>query len=182
MSDSKQCACYLPGPCHHTHAVHMCQAHMQYHVSHCNIQKKRKERTTPFGVILTRSLAIYQAAQNTATYLGMFLPLGVQILAATNRPGALDSALLRPGRLDLILYVPPPDVAGRLQTLLIHTREIPLAPDVDLKVRQIISLGNASHKLPVLRSITTFFTPISYQGSFENQSRRAVTSHQRCLT
>ena len=59
---------------------------------------------------------------------------GVQILAATNRPQALDPALLRPGRLDLILYVPPPDVAGRLQTLEIHTREMPLAPDVDLQV------------------------------------------------
>ncbi len=58
----------------------------------------------------------------------------MQILAATNRPGALDSALLRPGRLDLILYVPPPDVAGRLQTLQIHTREMPLAPDMDLQV------------------------------------------------
>ena len=60
--------------------------------------------------------------------------VGVQILAATNRPQALDPALLRPGRLDLILYVPPPDVAGRLQTLKIHTRDIPLAPDVDLQV------------------------------------------------
>lgn len=58
----------------------------------------------------------------------------MQVLAATNRPQALDPALLRPGRLDLILYVPPPDVAGRLQTLEIHTREMPLAPDVDLQV------------------------------------------------
>ena len=59
---------------------------------------------------------------------------GVQILAATNRPEALDSALLRPGRMDVILYVPPPDAPGRLQTLHIHTQHMPLAPDVDLKV------------------------------------------------
>ena len=58
---------------------------------------------------------------------------GVQILAATNRPEALDSALLRPGRMDVILYVPPPDATGRLQTLHIHTSNMPLAPDVDLK-------------------------------------------------
>ncbi|KAL0051736.1 hypothetical protein WJX82_001191 [Trebouxia sp. C0006] len=64
---------------------------------------------------------------------GMELATGVQILAATNRPGALDAALLRPGRLDLILYVPPPDVAGRLQTLQIHTQDMPLAEDVDLQ-------------------------------------------------
>jgi len=54
------------------------------------------------------------------------------VLAATNRPAALDAALVRPGRLDLLLYVPPPDAAGRLATLRIHTRGMPLAPDVDL--------------------------------------------------
>ncbi len=57
---------------------------------------------------------------------------GVVVLAATNRPGALDAALVRPGRLDLLLFVPPPDAAGRLATLRIHTRSMPLAPDVDL--------------------------------------------------
>lgn len=67
-------------------------------------------------------------------FLRVYHPSGVQILAATNRPGALDAALLRPGRLDLILYVPPPDVAGRLQTLQIHTKDMPLAEDVDLQV------------------------------------------------
>ncbi len=56
------------------------------------------------------------------------------MLAATNRPGALDAALVRPGRLDLLLYVPPPDAAGRLATLRIHARGMPLAPDVDLPV------------------------------------------------
>lgn len=59
---------------------------------------------------------------------------GVQVLAATNRPQALDSALLRPGRLDVLLYVPPPDAAGRLQILQIHTRKMPLADDVNLQV------------------------------------------------
>ena len=59
----------------------------------------------------------------------------MQVLAATNRPQALDSALLRPGRLDVLLYVPPPDAAGRLQILQIHTQKIPLAEDVDLQVR-----------------------------------------------
>lgn len=49
-------------------------------------------------------------------------PQGVLLLAATNRPGSLDSALLRPGRLDVLLYVPPPDQEGRLAVLKIHTR------------------------------------------------------------
>ena len=56
------------------------------------------------------------------------------MLAATNRPEAIDAALLRPGRFDVHLYVPPPDLEGRHETLRIHTRNMPLADDVDLKV------------------------------------------------
>jgi hypothetical protein len=46
----------------------------------------------------------------------------VLLLAATNRPAGLDPALLRPGRLDVLLYVPPPDAAGREAILRLHTR------------------------------------------------------------
>ncbi|KAL4433562.1 hypothetical protein ABPG75_000003 [Micractinium tetrahymenae] len=63
---------------------------------------------------------------------GLELAQGVLVMAATNRPQALDAALVRPGRFDLVLYVPPPDQAGRLQALQIHCRKIPLAADVDL--------------------------------------------------
>lgn len=59
---------------------------------------------------------------------------GVLVLAATNRPQVIDSALLRPGRFDALLFVPPPDQPGRLETLKIHTRSMPLAADVDLQV------------------------------------------------
>lgn len=59
-------------------------------------------------------------------------PAGVLLLAATNRPGALDPALLRPGRLDVQLYVPPPDAAGRRAILALHTAGMPLAADVDI--------------------------------------------------
>ncbi|MEM3345906.1 MAG: CDC48 family AAA ATPase [Desulfurococcaceae archaeon] len=56
----------------------------------------------------------------------------VVVLAATNRPDLVDPALLRPGRLDKLVYVPPPDYKARLEILKVHTRYIPLAPDVDL--------------------------------------------------
>jgi len=56
----------------------------------------------------------------------------VVVLAATNRPDLLDPALLRPGRFDKLIYVPPPDYAARLEILRIHTRSIPLGRDVDL--------------------------------------------------
>jgi cell division protease FtsH len=59
---------------------------------------------------------------------------GVIVLAATNRPEILDPALLRPGRFDRRVSVQPPDRAGREAILAVHTRSVPLAPDVDLGV------------------------------------------------
>ena len=58
---------------------------------------------------------------------------GVVILAATNRPEILDKALLRAGRFDRRIIVDRPNLEGRYQTLLVHTRNIRLAEDVDLK-------------------------------------------------
>ena len=57
---------------------------------------------------------------------------GVIVLAATNRPEILDSALLRPGRFDRRVAVNPPDQKGREQILKVHARSVPLAGDVDL--------------------------------------------------
>ena len=57
---------------------------------------------------------------------------GVVVLAATNRPEILDSALLRPGRFDRRVTVSAPDQRGRRQILAVHTRDVPLAPGVDL--------------------------------------------------
>jgi cell division protease FtsH len=56
----------------------------------------------------------------------------VIVLGATNRPEVLDQALLRPGRFDRRVVVSPPDRAGREAILRVHTRSVPLAPDVDL--------------------------------------------------
>ncbi|MBS0481707.1 MAG: CDC48 family AAA ATPase [Proteobacteria bacterium] len=56
----------------------------------------------------------------------------VVLIGATNRPGLVDPALLRPGRLDELIYVGTPDAAGREHILKIHTARMPLARDVDL--------------------------------------------------
>jgi cell division protease FtsH len=56
----------------------------------------------------------------------------VIVLGATNRPEVLDQALLRPGRFDRRIAVQPPDRKGRVEILKIHTRSVPLAPNVDL--------------------------------------------------
>ncbi|XP_073281274.1 cell division control protein 48 homolog B [Primulina huaijiensis] len=58
---------------------------------------------------------------------------GILVLAATNRPHAIDAALLRPGRFDLVLYVPPPDLEARHEILSVHTRNMKLDDDVDLR-------------------------------------------------
>ncbi|MHA1443515.1 MAG: CDC48 family AAA ATPase [Candidatus Hodarchaeales archaeon] len=67
------------------------------------------------------------------TELAGIEPLGdVVILAATNRPDMIDPALLRPGRFDRVVYIPPPDEESRRKILAIHTRKMPLGDDVDI--------------------------------------------------
>jgi transitional endoplasmic reticulum ATPase len=58
---------------------------------------------------------------------------GVVVIAATNRPDIIDPALLRPGRFDKLLYVPPPDIKARKEILKIHLKKKPLAEDVDIE-------------------------------------------------
>lgn len=58
---------------------------------------------------------------------------GVIVIAATNRPDVLDSAILRPGRFDRQVTVGRPDTKGREEILKVHSKNKPLAPDVDLK-------------------------------------------------
>ena len=57
---------------------------------------------------------------------------GVILISATNRPDVLDPALLRPGRFDRQVVVPPPDVRGRLAILKVHTRKTPISDKVEL--------------------------------------------------
>ena len=57
----------------------------------------------------------------------------VVVIAATNRPDLLDPALLRPGRFDKLIYVPPPDYKARVEIFKVHTRKLPLAEDVNLE-------------------------------------------------
>ena len=65
---------------------------------------------------------------------GLEILTNVVVIAATNRPDIIDPALLRPGRFDRLLYVPPPDKESRLQVIKIHTTKKPLADDVKIDV------------------------------------------------
>jgi len=59
---------------------------------------------------------------------------GIILVAATNRPDVLDPALLRPGRFDRRVVVPRPDLNGRIEILKVHTKKVPLGPDVDIEL------------------------------------------------
>ncbi|EUC66654.1 AAA family ATPase [Rhizoctonia solani AG-3 Rhs1AP] len=67
--------------------------------------------------------------------------VGVTVVAATNRPDVLDSALMRPGRLDTLLYVGPPDTAGRKEILEIRTQKMSVDPELDLDVLAELTEG-----------------------------------------
>jgi transitional endoplasmic reticulum ATPase len=68
------------------------------------------------------------------TEMDGIMPLeNIIVIAATNRPDIVDSAALRPGRFDRLIYVPEPDEAARLEIFKIHTKNMPLSNDVDIK-------------------------------------------------
>jgi transitional endoplasmic reticulum ATPase len=64
---------------------------------------------------------------------GITQPGGLVVLAATNRADLIDPALLRPGRFDLVVEMPLPNRTARFGMLAVHTRNMPLASDVDLQ-------------------------------------------------
>ncbi len=72
---------------------------------------------------------------------------GVIIMAATNRPDVLDSALLRPGRFDRQILIDKPDLRGRVEVLKVHTRKLKLSDDIDLKLLASQTPGFAGAEL-----------------------------------
>lgn len=63
---------------------------------------------------------------------GMGVKKNIFFIGATNRPETLDEALLRPGRLDQLIYIPLPDMPSRLGVLKANLKKTPVAKDVDL--------------------------------------------------
>jgi len=94
----------------------------------------------------------------------------VIIIAATNRPDIIDAALLRPGRFDRLLYVPPPDKEARTQIFKIHTSKKPLAGDVNIETlaaqtegytgADIAGLASAAVMLALRQHIEKYKDPI----------------------
>jgi cell division protease FtsH len=120
-------------------------------------------------------------------------PDRVVIIAASNRLGDLDAALLRPGRFDRQILVAPPDLGGREAILLVHTRGKPLADDVDLEFVARSTAGLTGADLANICNEAAIFagraeqaqiTQADFEGAMERviaglQQRRVVTEKEK---
>ncbi|MEM1873310.1 MAG: AAA family ATPase, partial [Acidilobaceae archaeon] len=106
------------------------------------IAPKREE---VIGEVERRVVAQLLALMDGLTERGQVI-----VIAATNRPNAVDPALRRPGRFDREIEVPLPDKQGRLEILQIHTRHMPLAEDVDLEKIAEVTKGYTGADLAAL--------------------------------
>jgi cell division protease FtsH len=117
----------------------------------------------------------------------------VIVMAASNMIEKLDKALLRPGRFDRQVFVPPPDMRGRERILRVHTRSKPLAQDVDLErvARHTAGLtgadlANIANEAAILagRNRRDFVAQSDFDNAFERvvaglQSRKVITDHEK---
>jgi cell division protease FtsH len=117
----------------------------------------------------------------------------IVVIAASNLLEKLDSALLRPGRFDRQIFVSPPDLKGRRSVLKVHTRDKPLADDVDLELvaRQTsgltgADLANICNEAAIFagRERRERILTKDFQGALERviagvQSRRVITEHEK---
>ncbi len=117
----------------------------------------------------------------------------IVVMAASNLLDRLDSALLRPGRFDRQVFVPPPDLKGREEILTVHTRGKPLSQDIDLhRVAQHTSgltgadLANLCNEAAIQagRNKRPFIAQSDFENAFERvvaglQSRKVITDHEK---
>jgi cell division protease FtsH len=108
----------------------------------------------------------------------------VIVLGATNRPEVLDQALLRPGRFDRRIAVHPPDRPGRVEILKIHTRSVPLAPNVDLDAIAASTPGATGADIALIVNEAALFAarrghPKVEQGDFTDAIEKIILGAER---
>lgn len=104
----------------------------------------------------------------------------VVVIAATNRPDILDPALLRPGRFDRLIYVPPPDKTARFEILKVHTKNVPLAEDVSLEDIAEKAEGYTGADLEALVREATINAMRSIYSMCDKQSRDECKGNMEC--
>lgn len=112
----------------------------------------------------------------------------VFVIAASNRPDIVDPAMLRPGRLDRLLYVPLPSSVGRLEILQTHMQKLPLAPEVDLRAfandaegfsgADLASLAREAAMLAIRRAAASPGTHTTNTSEAQEQSLAAAAGVQ----
>lgn len=98
---------------------------------------------------------------------------GVLVLAATNRPEAIDPALMRPGRFDQVLYVGPPDQAARETIFTVNTRGLPVAEDVDITELARRAEGHSGAEIKAACNDACVIA----QGSFDDEDEALSKPH-----
>jgi len=102
----------------------------------------------------------------------------VIVIGATNRPDVLDQALLRPGRFDRRIAVQPPDRVGREAILKVHTRSVPLAPDVDLGGIAATTPGMVGADLANLVNEAVLLADRARRGEADHDQPRRPPAHR----
>jgi transitional endoplasmic reticulum ATPase len=100
---------------------------------------------------------------------GLEILTNVIVIGATNRPDIIDPALLRPGRFDRLLYVPPPDRDSRIQIIKIHTRKKPLADDVNVEQLADHTEGYTGADIASLSSAAVMLALREYVSKYKDQ-------------
>lgn len=98
---------------------------------------------------------------------------GVVVMAATNRPDTIDAALMRPGRLDRVLYVPPPDAPARRQLFQLELRNKPVEPDIALDALVGRSGGYSAADIAAICNTTA---AAAARDSLQSGAREAITT------
>ena len=110
---------------------------------------------------------------------GLEILTNVVVIAATNRPDIVDPALLRPGRFDRLLYVPPPDKNSRMQIIKIHTKKKPLAEDINMDDLVAHTEGYTGADIASLASAAVMLALREHVAKYEDP--KEADSHQQEL-
>src|ERR687897_385749 len=112
---------------------------------------------------------------------GLEILTNVVVIGATNRPDIIDPALLRPGRFDRILYVPPPDRDSRLQIIKIHTKKKHLAEDVNIDQLADNTEGYTGADIASLSSTAVMLALREHISKYEDPKEAEMYTYDICI-
>ena len=109
---------------------------------------------------------------------GLEILTNVVVIGATNRPDIIDAALLRPGRFDRLLYVPPPDYESRTKIIKIHTRKKPLAEDFKIEEMAADTDGYTGADIASVTSAAVMLALREHIAKYKDPKEAEKNAHQ----